>query len=212
MMRDSEETIQRVLAGLRDAEAPHGMERRIVEALENRASGLAASNARGWKQLWLPIPTRSSATKTWAGRIALASILPVCFVIAVNNLRHVRMEPKLQSNIAGLSPEPIRAGVAHSAHSPSTEPSARIKPATPAPKARLSSVHESPALTEMRAVSHPAPIAPLTQEEKLLVRIVHRADPQELAMLNPQVRDQREAESEAEFLKFVDDSTKGDSE
>jgi hypothetical protein len=64
----------------------------------------------------------------------------------------------------------------------------------------------------MRAVSHPAPEAPLTEEEMLLVRIAHRADPQELAMLNPQVRARRDAESEAEFLKFVDDSTKGDSE
>jgi hypothetical protein len=64
----------------------------------------------------------------------------------------------------------------------------------------------------MRAASHPAPEAPLTQEERLLLRIVHRGDPEELAMLNPQIRAQRDAESEAEFLKFVDESTKGDSE
>jgi hypothetical protein len=64
----------------------------------------------------------------------------------------------------------------------------------------------------MRAVSHPAPEAPLTEEEMLLVRIAHRAGPQELAMLNPQIRARRDAESEAAFLKFVDGSTEGDSE
>jgi hypothetical protein len=82
----------------------------------------------------------------------------------------------------------------------------------PVPRARQSSVNDSAALTEMRAVSHPAPEAPLTQEEVLLVRLAHRAGPQELAMLDPLIRARQDTESEAEFLKFVDESIKGDSE
>jgi hypothetical protein len=59
----------------------------------------------------------------------------------------------------------------------------------------------------MRAPSYPAPTAPLTNEEKLLLRAVHTGDPQVMALLNPEVRARQEAESEAEFLKFVDSST-----
>jgi hypothetical protein len=64
----------------------------------------------------------------------------------------------------------------------------------------------------MRAPSHPAPEAPLTQEEKLLLRAVHTGDPQVMAMLNPEVRARQEAESEAEFRKFIEQSGKEDHE
>jgi hypothetical protein len=62
----------------------------------------------------------------------------------------------------------------------------------------------------MRAASHPAPQAPLTQEEKLLLRIVHAGDPQQMAMLNPEIRARQEAENEAEFQEFVEQSDKVD--
>lgn len=212
MMKDSEETIQRVLTGLRDAEALPGMERRIMDALESRVSGLAASSWRDWRPLRLAISARLAATQTWMGRIAVAGVSVVCLAVGVNNLRHIRMEPKLHSNVAGLLPEAVRAGARQTAHPPLADSSARIRTTTVVPKARKSNVHESAALKEMRAASHPAPEAPLTEEEKLLARIAHRADPQELAMLDPQIRARRDAESEAEFLKFVDDSTKGVSE
>ncbi len=37
-MKNSDEAIERVLAGLRDVEAPAGMERRILDGLEERAA------------------------------------------------------------------------------------------------------------------------------------------------------------------------------
>ena len=64
----------------------------------------------------------------------------------------------------------------------------------------------------MRAASHPAPEEPLTREEKLLLRVVQKGDSQQMAMLNPQVREKQEAESEAEFKKFVEQSTTGERE
>jgi hypothetical protein len=63
----------------------------------------------------------------------------------------------------------------------------------------------------MHAPSHPAPVAPLTNEEKLLLRAVHTGDPQVMAMLDPEVRARQEAESDAEFQKFVEQSG-GDNE
>jgi hypothetical protein len=71
---------------------------------------------------------------------------------------------------------------------------------------------ELASLRQMRTVSHPAPEEPLTREEKLLLRIVQKGDSQQMAMLNPQVREKQEAESEAEFKKFVEQSTTGERE
>ena len=52
----------------------------------------------------------------------------------------------------------------------------------------------------------------MTEEEKLLLQVVHKGDAQEMAMLNPAVREKQEAEEEAEFHKFVEQSIKGESE
>ena len=65
---------------------------------------------------------------------------------------------------------------------------------------------------EMRAASHPAPEEPLTQEEKLLLRLVHKGEPQVMAMLNPEIREMQDAQSEAEFNQFVEQSIKDQNE
>jgi len=62
----------------------------------------------------------------------------------------------------------------------------------------------------MHAPSHPAPEAPLTDEEKLLLRVVRLGDPQVTAMLDHEVRARQEAEQEAEFQQFVEQSGKED--
>jgi hypothetical protein len=54
----------------------------------------------------------------------------------------------------------------------------------------------------MYAASHPAPPMPLTEQERLLLRIAHRGDPVELAMLDPVLRDVRDAEEQADFQRF----------
>ncbi len=65
---------------------------------------------------------------------------------------------------------------------------------------------DSMAVREMRAASLPEPPMPLTEQEKLLLRVVHRSDPVELAMLNPEMEARREAEGAAEFQKFFEPS------
>jgi hypothetical protein len=54
----------------------------------------------------------------------------------------------------------------------------------------------------MRAPSYPAPPLPLTEQERLLLRIVHKDDPVEMAVLNPVLRAARDAEDQAEFQRF----------
>jgi len=47
-MKNSDEAIERVLGGLRDVEAPAGMERRVLAAMEERAAARSGFAWRGW--------------------------------------------------------------------------------------------------------------------------------------------------------------------
>jgi hypothetical protein len=64
------------------------------------------------------------------------------------------------------------------------------------------------AVEAMHAASYPAPPMPLTEQEKLLLRLVHKDDPVELAMLDPKVRALQELEDKAEFQRFFGQSAK----
>ncbi len=78
------------------------------------------------------------------------------------------------------------------------------------PRTTTVSGSDAIALSEMHAPSHPAPPLPLTPQEKLLLRIAHKGDPVELAMLRPEIRARQQAEGKAEFEKFFELPTSGD--
>ena len=65
---------------------------------------------------------------------------------------------------------------------------------TPSP---VTSLH--PPLT---AINRPPPPLPLTEQEKLLRRIALTRDPDQLALLNPEIRARNQAADEAEFQTF----------
>ena len=145
----------------------------------------------------------------WATCAALAAALAIATI-------HHRRQPSTESK---QQPNPVSAPQLANANRMTREsPPLPRHPTAPANARRYASRIPPPsamdavALKEMRAPSHPAPEEPLTQEEKLLLRVVHRADPQEMAMLNPEVREKHEAEDEAEFRRFVEQSNKEDRE
>jgi hypothetical protein len=192
-MKNAEETIGRVLAGLRDTEAYPGLERRILAAVEVRASERHAVNRR------------------WAWSVALASVIAACLfftIMAIQRHEH----PSMQARQYALPVQPA-SGTQQALFLPQ-EPIAPtrtpFRTASHERKMQPISAEDAVLLSEMRAPSHPAPVAPLTEEEKLLLRAVHTGDPQVMAMLNPVIRAQQEAESEAEFRKFVEQSGKED--
>ena len=190
-MKNAEEAIGKVLAGLRDSETSPGLERRILAAIEERA------------------PQPSAATPRWAWSVAMAGIIAVSLFFAIMTM-HRHEHPSTQTRQHVLPAE-----LAESTQEASLLPHEPIAPAvTPVGiavhlrKTLPISAGEAMLLREMRAPSHPAPVAPLTTEEKLLLRAVHTDDPQVMAMLNPEIRAQQEAVSNAEFQKFVDQSGK----
>jgi hypothetical protein len=192
--------IDQVLTALRDAEAPMGMERRILEAAQRRAA-VPASN---WHRLQARI---QPMIMIWT--VALASIVAV---IASLTLIHRSTQ---------FTPQSIAAAPQTSAPAVATEtpPAATsIHLQKPHQRRIITANQVDPyellAVNEMRAPSHPAPPMPPTEQEKLMLRIVHRNDPVELAELNPAMRAAQQDDEKKSFQKFFEPvaSKTGDSE
>jgi hypothetical protein len=194
-MINSEETIGKVLAGLRDAQASPGLERRILAVVEAHAS------------------QHQAVKPSWIWSVSFAGVMAVCLFFAITAIyRHVHSSTQAQQHV--LPAESANSTQEASLLPQKTITSTRtpIRIAASARKAQTISAADAVLLREMRAPSHPAPVAPLTNEEKLLLRAVHLGDPQVMAMLNPEVRARQEAESEAEFQKFIEQSGNEDQE
>jgi hypothetical protein len=215
-MKNSEEAIAKVLAGLRDTEAPDGMERRILRALEDKASAQSRSVWRPMRPLWLIAP---SATRSLAWGVAFAGLFAVALAIpAIRRLGHApaqsspRSLAQSKSNSAPAGSLSLAAPtspekVAKSAELPPPRSGMRSVTKTNASRAKAVRDSDSAALNEMHGASFPAPPMPLTEQERLLLRIAHKGDPVELAMLDPVVRAARDAEEKADVTKFFEPAT-----
>ena len=204
-MKHSDELVDKVIAGLRDAEPATGMEGRILEAVERRA--LERSEA-GWWQRYSNVFRPSPAKLLLCGS---ALVIVVSLVMNPKIYQHGGLSP-----LSAGFPAPNAAAVIRTSPIASATSEQSLRRATSAKKQNsqvphvleAKSVHvvntdaDSLALREMTAASHPAPPLPLTAQEKLLLRVVHKGDPVELAMLNPEVRARQIADSQAEFQKF----------
>jgi hypothetical protein len=207
-MKNSEEAIERVLASLRDAEAPVGMERRILEALEDRAS--VQFRSRWWRLRPLWLPERRGATVSFACGVVFAGMLAVALLIpAIRRLGHAPMQAKMNS--ASVRPLPPAASTEAATSVPvlQARPSTRWMAKASTRRDGIVQDRDSAAVSERQEASFPAPPMPLTEQEKLLLRIAHKGDPVEVAELNPAVRAARDSEDKAEVKKFFEPSTTG---
>ena len=211
-MKNSEQAIEKVLAGLRDSDAPVGMERRILEALQDQTS---MRSRLGWRRLrpfWLATPL---ATRSAAWGVALAGVVAIVFIPAIRRLEHVPAPAKMVSApVASFSPAAPEVAEKSVQPPPPRLWMRQMKAATlegkaTARRAPASSGSDLLALDEMHAASHPAPPMPLTEQEKLLLRIAHKGDPVEFAELDPVQRAARDADERAEVERFFVPTTKG---
>jgi hypothetical protein len=214
-MKHSDESVEKVLAALRDVGPAIGMERRILEAVERRAS--ERKEASWWQRnssVFRPSPKRvlfCGATLAVVVQLLVSPKLP----------RHEHM-----SSVSTSPPQPAANVVRTSITGVSGIEKRSITQSTSAisqtPQAvhvqRVKAIHadrsdgSSLALREMTAASHPAPPLPLTLQERLLLQVIHKGDPVELAMLNPEVRARHVAEARAEFQEFFKPKTGGDAQ
>lgn len=182
----NEEIVGRVLQGLRDTALPDGMESRILSAVRHHASAT-------------PVPTRSPwRIASLAGSVALASVVCALFFTA-----HRKVPQAASQRSQAVS---MRA-----ADAPIAPPMAatREPPKQPGRRARLTTALLSQK-EALAVVSYPAPPMPLTEQERLLLRIVHQGDPVQIAMLDPIRRDARYVEERTEIQKFFTPSNLGD--
>ena len=205
-MMNSDEAVERVLAGLRETEAPAGMERRILESVRDIAP------RRSWGRQMMPLllMERRRWVAVAAGVVVVSSM--ACWTV----LREQRAGRENAGSKRLVAPEsstsPEVQVAAAGAQQPLVEgPVVRRKGKTNERRVRGVREGGSPvALHERSMANHPAPEAPLTAEEKLLLRMAHRHDPVEMAAMNPSLWAARDAEEKAEVQRFFEPPTTGD--
>ena len=198
MRNEHEGAIDKVLAAVRNAAAPEGMEARITQRLEQEAT--APSGKLFWRDLFTGSPL---AGAWWRGAVSGAAAAMLVGGTVVFAGHAMRREPAARDQVA--THQRAAAPTLTSAESaPATED--RRKPCASSGVMRVASIvpaHESEvAATETMAPSHPAPELPLTTQERQLVRLARTADPKQLDTLNPDTQAKLQAQDAAEFEKF----------
>jgi hypothetical protein len=176
-MRDAEKTIERLLAGLRDAEPPCGIEHRILKALDGMDAREASASASLWR--WSLRP---------AIAVLLAGVVILMAGIAVQQRRHA--PPVLTS--AHVRQPAKRELVARA-------PTVLLRTTSRVP---VKPRQDAPAVGNTQAAGFPAPPLPLTEQERLLLRLAQRGDADNKAMLNPDARAALTAKTTKQFQQF----------
>jgi hypothetical protein len=183
-MKDAEPTIERLLAGLRDAEPQPGITHRILEAMQARET---AASVSFWNRL------RPQTLPAFAIWLASALAITGAFVaIALHQRWRVPADSSHPPILAVRQKSPAEA-ITQKAPVPARRPASRVwskhsRPVIPVP--------------DLRAASFPAPPLPLTEQEKLLLRLAHRRNPEDTAILNPAAQAAHSAKANEQFQQF----------
>jgi hypothetical protein len=183
-MNDAEPTIKRLLASLRDAQPHPGMEHRILKAMQAREKAASVSL---WN--WLRPQTLSRFA------IGMASALAIIGAFVAITLPQRRRAPVDTGHRVTLAvgAKSNADTIPHQAPVPVRRPASRILP---------KHAHAAAPTLNLRSASFPAPPLPLTQQEKLLLRLTRRRNPEDTAMLNPAVQAAESAKANEQFQQF----------
>jgi hypothetical protein len=183
-MKDAEHTIERLLAGLRDAEPQPGIEHRILDAIQARKT---LASVPFWKR---QRPQSFQAFAIWlASALAVTGAL---VAIALHLRSRVPAERSQPPTLALRQESPVEA-ITQKAPVQGRRPASRVwskHSRTMTPKA------------DFRAASFPAPPLPLTEQEKLLLRLAHRRNPEDTTILNPAAQAAQSAKANEQFQQF----------
>ena len=183
-MSRADESVERVLAGLRDVSAPAGMELRVMQAVEQRAANNVPNR---WSGLWATVWIVAGCA---AAIIVAAAVVPAIRRSNTPAQVHLNAAP---ASATAVTREAAGGRVIYAVEQPVVRSQARATMRRAAAgRAR------SAALTTNR----PAPPEPMTKEERLLLEVARRQDPKALELLNPEAQRAREMEAKAEFDRF----------
>ena len=193
-MNDREDqAVDRVMAGLRAAQPPDGMEQRVLQALRSRENAAARS----------PKHRDGVGRRSWMAAAA-AAIVAVGALLAMHGHETARSPAKRQSIAAAPPANSIPEAVEVRLPAP-----AIARKRSSQAVGHVEMARSTRAGRGVREVSYPAPVQPLTAQEKALLQIAQHAGPAEIALLDPVVRAKQEALEDAKFEKFVNQSDQG---
>jgi hypothetical protein len=184
-MREVNQAVERLMAGLRDAEPSPGMESRILKALEAHE----AQASTPFRHPLLKLPLMRSAFA--APLLCAAALATLIVAIQANQPSHRAADASngatqaqtksatLPETIAMKAPIELRRAVRVSARHPRQRD-----------------------VPETKTTSYPAPPLPLTEQEKLLLRVAHRNDADNKAFLNPDLQATQSAKATEQFRQF----------
>jgi hypothetical protein len=180
-----DDAIDKTLAALKRAAPPDGMDARILHRLQLQPAPAAPFR---WRDLFAGSPL---AAAWWRGALsgaATAMLLVGALLLAQHTLR--TKQPAVGQLAAAHALAPVALPVAASTPASAGCPThARIHRAWVGSDASF-------------APSHPAPILPLTAEERALARLARTADPKLLAALSPETQARVEAQEADNYNKF----------
>jgi hypothetical protein len=97
----------------------------------------------------------------------------------------------VQQSVLATPPQSLRQPYS------SAQGSAEVQ-VTKSPKSR----QKRSAFVQAVAINHPAPVPPLTEQERLLIRVAQGRDPVQLASLNPELQDAIDTTRRNDFIKL----------
>lgn len=186
-MKDAEETIERLLTALRDAEPPAGIERRILRTLEGMEAREALASASLWRWPVLPSWLRPA--------MAIPLACAVILMVAVANYQH-----RLPSSVV-RTPSPETQGRRATV---TERPTVVLRRMEAHVAVRRHHNHAAPAVRETQEASFPAPPLPLTEQERLLLRVARRGDAENVDLLIADVRAAQTAKNTEQFQHFFE--------
>jgi hypothetical protein len=193
-----DEVIDQVLAALRRAAPPEGMEARIAA----RIAGETASPAPGRRRLASLTPSAAWWRGAIAGGVAATLLLSAAAFIrtqfkAFETQAHVTVKKVFdarQATTKALSPDMVQVNQSQSAACPA--------PAVRRVRIAIASYMPPSLPIASFAPSHPPPVLPPTTQERELLQVARTVDPKILASLNPESQARLEAEDREQFNKF----------
>jgi hypothetical protein len=196
MVKNSEETLDRLLTGLRTAKPPAGMNQRIMAALHNQSTERTHATPDSFRLVWLSAP------------VAVVVLASVVIFHTAHRQTHAPTQTAQPSakEVPATSPSLVNAQTTRPLLYQEPKPRATMRLVSKPGSKTSTTAQDMDALAEeeMRAASQPAPRLPLSNQEKLLLRMTHKRTPIELAALSPATRAQHDAEEQADFEKFFE--------
>ena len=188
MPNQPDNAIDKVLAALRDATPPEGMDARIAARLEQCVQQAQPTPSR-WRNLLIG----SSPVAAW-GRGALTGAAFALLAVAIIVALHHTPAPLPQQVTASSTRNPTTTPVSTSSRSatPCAHPAAFRVATAAIPHAAETPWTED--IAENTAPSRPAPAMPLTSQERQLVRLVRTSNPNELAAISHESQAKQPAE------------------